>query len=430
MTAKTGAPNVLPRVLLALVVVLLASRVVGGVFVRLGQPQVIGEVIAGIALGPSLLGRLAPEASAYLFDPSVAQSLNIIAQVGVVLFMFLVGLELDAGLLRKQTKTSIVISHASIVVPFVLGCTAAVWVYPRFSLKNVPFDVFALFMGVSMSVTAFPVLARILTDRGIAKTPIGVVALACAAVDDATAWCLLAAVAGFAGGHDAAALPILGLTGVYLVVMLLVVRPVIGRIANKLELVPRVSKSAVATVFMCLLLSALATEAIGIHALFGAFALGAMIPHDSRLARELTGKLEDVTVLLFLPAYFVYTGLRTQIGIGGGMQWLVCGGLIVVSCAGKFGGSAVAGRIVGMKWIDAAQVGILMNTRGLMELVVLNLGLDLGLLSPQLFAMLVLMAVVTTMLTAPALSLLERRARVREAARDSLPATDGGHTAP
>ncbi|MCW5803571.1 MAG: cation:proton antiporter [Deltaproteobacteria bacterium] len=412
LTAAT--PNVLPRVLLTLVVVLLASRIVGWLAARLGQPPVIGEVIAGIALGPSLLGRFAPDASAYLFASFVTQPLYTLAQVGVVLFLFLVGLELDTRLLKTQSHQSVVISHASIVVPFMLGSVTALWVYPRFSLRNVPFDVFAMFMGVSMSVTAFPVLARILTDRGITRTNIGVITLACAAVDDVTAWCLLAMIVGFASGDASGALPTLGLTCAYLVAMLFVVRPLITRVANKLEPMLRLSKGTVATVLVCLLLSALLTEAIGVHALFGAFALGAIIPHESRLARDLASKLEDVTVLLFLPTYFAYTGLRTEIGlVEGAQQWLVCGGLVLVATAGKFGGSAVAGRLVGLSWDDASRVGVLMNTRGLMELVVLNLGLDLGVLSPQLFTMLVIMAVVTTMMTGPGLSLLDRHARLR-----------------
>jgi Kef-type K+ transport system membrane component KefB len=415
--AQGSATKVLPRVLLALVAILGASRVCGWLAERIGQPQVIGEVIAGICLGPSLLGRIAPEAVAFLFPPFVVQPLGVLAQVGVVLFLFLVGLALDTGILGRQSHRSVVISHASIIVPFVLGSVAALWVYPSFSSSQVPFDVFAMFMGVSMSVTAFPVLARILTDRGMQKTTLGTIALSCAAVDDVSAWCLLAVVAGFATRHADGALPTVGLTVVYVLVMIFAVRPVVRRVSQRLELVPNLSKAAVTLVFIALLLSALATEWIGIHALFGAFLLGAIVPHDSRLARELAAKLEDVTVLLFLPAFFAHTGLRTQIGlVQGAGAWLVCGALILVACAGKFGGGAVAGRLCGMSWRDSISVGILMNTRGLMELVVLNVGLDLGVLSPTLFTMLVIMALVTTFMTAPALSLVERRRSVDGAA--------------
>jgi K+:H+ antiporter len=420
--AGGSAMAVLPRVLLALAAILAASRLFGWLAQRMGQPQVIGEVVAGICLGPSLLGRISPGAVDFLFPAFVAQPLGVLAQVGVVLFLFLVGLELDVGILGKQSHQSVVISHASIIVPFVLGALAALHVYPRFATSDVPFDVFAMFMGVSMSVTAFPVLARILTDRGIQRTRLGVIALSCAAVDDVSAWCLLALVAGLATKSAGGVLPTVALTVAYVLVMVFVVRPLVRRVSRRLDVVPRLSKTAVTMVFMALLLSALATEWIGIHALFGAFLLGAIVPHDSRLARELTGKLEDVTLLLFLPAFFAYTGLRTQIGLVHGVSaWLVCGGLILVACIGKFGGSAVAGRLCGMPWRDAASVGILMNTRGLMELVVLTVGLDLGVISPTLFTMLVIMALVTTFMTAPTLGLVERGRRVEEATPEAAP---------
>jgi Kef-type K+ transport system membrane component KefB len=409
--AASGAQgHALLHVLLALVAVIIASRALGRLFKLFHQPAVIGEVLAGILLGPSLLGRLSPAASAYLLPTSVAPFLQVIAQVGVILFMFLVGLELDTGLLRKKTHSTLAISHASILAPFVLGSLLALWIYPKLSTRDVPFGVFAMFMGVSMSVTAFPVLARILTDRGIHKTRLGVIAISCAAVDDVSAWCLLAIVAGVAQAQAGRAAVTIGLSVAYIGFMFAVVRPVVKRVVRRQELTQRLGQNGAAVVFVGLLLSALATEFIGIHAIFGAFLLGAVIPHDSRLSRDLTTKLEDLVVVLLLPAFFAFTGMRTQIGlVAGAENWAICGLVIAVACVGKFGGSAVAARLSGLPWRDSAALGILMNTRGLMELIVLNIGLDLHVISPTLFAMMVIMALVTTFATTPILHLLTRR---------------------
>jgi Kef-type K+ transport system membrane component KefB len=397
------------HVLLALIVVILAARALGALFKYVQQPPVVGEVIAGIALGPSLLGRVWPAAASFVLPASIAPFLSVIAQVGVVLFMFLVGLELDMSRLRRRSHTTIAISHASIVLPFLLGALLALWLYPVLSSADVPFTVFALFLGISLSVTAFPVLARILTDRGIQKTTLGVMALTCAAVDDATAWCLLAVIVGVVNARASGAVRTIGLSGAYVVLMLAVVRPLAARFVRRHELRKELQQGAIATVLIGLLLSAFATEAIGIHAIFGAFLLGAIIPHDSLLARELTRRLEDVVVVLLLPAFFAFTGMRTQIGLlSGAAHWAICGVIIAVASAGKFGGTFIAGRLTGLATRDAASLGILMNTRGLMELIVLNLGLDLHVISPTLFAMLVLMAVVTTLATTPILQLLHR----------------------
>ena len=414
--ASGGAhTDVLLHVLLALVVVIIASRALGMVFRYLQQPPVIGEVIAGIILGPSLLGRVAPGASAYLLPATVAPFLGIIAQVGVILFMFLVGLELDTSLLRKKTHSTVAISHASIIAPFLLGSLTALWIYPKLSSRDVPFGIFALFMGVSMSVTAFPVLARILTDRGIHKTRLGVIAISCAAVDDVTAWCLLALLVSIAQSRMGSALLTIGLTVGYVALMLVAVRPAVARIVRRQELLRTVTKGTTALVLVGLLLSALATEYIGIHPLFGAFLLGAIIPHKSLLAKGMSTKLEDLVVVLLLPAFFAFTGMRTQIGLVSGVDnWLVCAVIVVAACLGKFGGSAVAARLSGLDWRDSASLGVLMNTRGLMELIVLNIGLDLRVLSPTLFAMMVIMALVTTFATTPILHLLQRGRPVQE----------------
>lgn len=401
--------DVLFHVLLALAVVILVARACGALFRYAGQPAVVGEVVAGIALGPSLLGRVSPATASYVLPPRVAPFLEIIAEVGVVLFMFLVGLELDTDRLRERARTTVAVSHASIALPFALGGGLAFGLHPRLSSKDVPFLPFALFFGVSLSVTAFPVLARILTDRRMQKTRLGVLALACAAVDDVTAWCLLAFVVSITRSNGLAAVRTLALSLAFVLVMVLGVRRVAVRFVRRQELRQALPQGAVAVVFIGLLLSALVTEAIGIHAIFGAFLLGAILPHDSRLARELVRRLEDVVVVLFLPAFFAFTGLHTELSLlGGSGNWLICGVVVAAASLGKFGGSYVAARLTGLGARDAASLGVLMNTRGLMELVVLNVGLDLHVISGTLFAMLVVMAVVTTAATTPLLALFYR----------------------
>ena len=404
-----SADDVLPHVLLALAVILVAARAVGLAFRRLGQPPVVGEVVAGILLGPSLLGRISPAALAFLLPPAVAPYLGIIAQVGIILFMFLVGVELDPGLMRNRTQATVAISHASITLPFVLGALLALPLYPRLATRDVPFTAFALFLGVSMSITAFPVLARILIDRGIQRTRLGVLALTCAAVNDVTAWCLLAFVVSVVRAQSGSVLVTVLLTAAYLGLLLAVVRPLAVRLVRAVDH-RGMTKEVTTVFFVALLLSALITEAIGIHAIFGAFVLGVLVPHDSRIARQLRTQLEGLVVVLLLPAFFAFTGLRTQIGLVHGTGWLLCGGIILVASLGKFGGSAAAARLTGLSWHDAASLGVLMNTRGLVELIVLDIGLELHVLSPALFAMLVLMAIATTMATTPVLALLQRGA--------------------
>jgi Kef-type K+ transport system membrane component KefB len=405
---RAGKPagEVLLHVLGALAAVVALGRALGWLFGHLGQPPVIGEVLAGILLGPSLLGRVWPAAADALLPADVAPYLGVVAQLGIVLYMFLVGLELDLRLLREKAHTAVAVSHASIVVPFVLGAGLALFLYPRLSSRDVPFTSFALFLGVAMAITAFPVLARILTDRGLSRTQLGVMALLCAAVADATAWCLLAFVVGVAQAKVGGAVAVAALTLGYLAFMLVVVRPLAARLARRCE-GRRLPREVAALVFLALLLSALATEWIGVHAIFGAFVLGAVFPHDSGLARSFVRRLEEPVTILFLPAFFALTGMRTEIGLlAGPWQWLVCGLIVLVATAGKFGGTLAAGRLTGLDWRMAGALGVLMNTRGLMELVVLNIGLDLGVISPTLFAMMVVMALVTTVATTPLLRLL------------------------
>jgi Kef-type K+ transport system membrane component KefB len=427
-----GAGKVEPllHVLLALVVVIVVARGVGSLFAYFAQPPVVGEILAGILLGPSVLGRFAPALQSYILPREVAPFLGVLSQVGVILYMFLVGVELDPSLLRKRGHATLAISHASIVTPFLLGAIVALYLYPTLSTRDVPFTVFSLFIGVSMSVTAFPVLARILTDRRMHKSRMGVIALTCAAIDDVTAWCLLAFVVSVAQARAAGVLMTLVGAAGFIALMALVARPAMVRLARFYGLRGRMTQGVMAIVFVAILLSALATDIIGIHAVFGAFALGAVIPHDSGLARELTDRLEDLVVVLFLPAFFAFTGLRTQIGLlSGGGDWLLCGLIVLVASAGKFGGSLVAARLTGLGWRDASALGVLMNTRGLMELIVLNIGLELRVLSPTLFAMLVLMAIVTTFTTTPILHLITRGFRIYDeeeaAAQKSAAAAPG-----
>lgn len=404
--AATGKGHALFHVLLALVAVIALGRLLGKAFTYVGQPPVIGEVVAGILLGPSLLGRISPGAMDALLPKDAAPHLGIIAQLGAILYMFIVGLELNTGQLRAIARSVFAVSHVSIVLPFVLGAALALWLYPVLSNAAVPFTSFALFVGVAMAITAFPVLARILTDRGLARTALGVTALGAAAVGDVTAWCLLALVVGVAKAQVGEALLVLLWSALFVAGMLLVVRPLVSAYVRRHGDVPP-ARGTIAIVIIGVLLAALTTEAIGVHAIFGAFLFGVLIPHDSRLARDIGRKLYDVVTVLLLPAFFAFTGLRTQIGlVSTGAEWAMCAAIVVVATAGKFGGAFVAARWTGHDWRDAAAVGSLMNTRGLMELIVLNIGLDLGVISPTLFAMMVVMALVTTMATAPALHFL------------------------
>lgn len=409
--AAAQAPIASPlfHALVALALILITARALGELFARLGQPPVMGEVVGGIVLGPSLLGHVAPAVYAQLLPDTILPFLGVHAQLGVILYLFLVGLELDPGLLRRCGHATLVISHASIIAPFLLGSALALGLYPVVSSADVPFTAFALFLGVSLSVTAFPVLARILTDRHISRSQMGTVALTCAAIDDATAWCLLAVVLGVAQARASEAIRTVALTITFIGVLLLVVAPLVARLLRWLDSAPDVSRGTLGLALLGMLASAIATEAIGIHGFFGAFLFGAIIPPRSHVAVELHRRLGDVVAILFLPAFFAFTGMRTQIGlISGTGQWLLCALIVLVACLGKFGGTVAASRLVGMPWRDSAALGVLMNTRGLVELIVLNVGLDLQVISPTLFAMLVIMALVTTFMATPFLSLVLR----------------------
>jgi len=397
-------------VLLALTVIMVTARIVGAIFSKLNQPAVIGEVVGGILLGPSLLGRFAPEAQAFLLPPNAAPMLNVIAQIGVILYMFLVGLELDLGLVRSSVRRTVGISIASIVVPFAIGSALAVLLFESLSPPTVPVSSFVMFLGVSMSITAFPVLARILEDRGMQKTPLGIMALTCAAIDDAIAWCLLAFIVSVMQATPRAALDTVALTIVYIVLMLTAGRMIVTKLVDRFDRSSHLGERSLALVLMAVLLSAVATEFIGIHSIFGAFLMGAIIPHHSRVSTSVTERISDIVRVLFLPAFFAFTGLRTEIGlVHTGADWALCAVIIVAATAGKWGGTAIAARVAGLSWRDSSALGILMNTRGLVELIVLNIGLDLGVITPRVFTMLVIMALVTTIMTTPILTRLIRR---------------------
>ena len=345
-----------------------------------------------------------------LLPPEAAPYLGILAQIGVVFYLFVVGLEFDVRMLAERGHAALAISHASILAPFLSGLLLALAIYSRLAPPGVTFTAFALFLGVAMSITAFPVLARILTDRGLQQTPLGMLALCCAAVDDATAWCLLALVVGVATAHAGSVLVVIALAVAYVALMLLVVRPLLARFGTRL-LNGQDEPLAVTIAVVALLVSAAATEWIGIHAIFGGFLLGVIIPHESHLAHRLAERTGTLVNTLLLPAFFALTGMRTEIGLLGDLSlWLWCGLIILVATVGKVGGTMLAARASGLSRHDAANLGVLMNTRGLMELVVLGIGLDLGVISPTLFTMMVIMALVTTLATAPALKWLEARA--------------------
>jgi Kef-type K+ transport system membrane component KefB len=394
---------------LQLAVVLAVCRVVGWLFQRIGQPKVVGEMFAGIMLGPSLFGWMAPHLSAYLFPPSSLGFLNALSQVGVVVFMFLVGLGINPRELKKEGHAAVLTSHVSITAPFVLAAFLALFLYPRLSDDSVAFTSFALFMGAAMSITAFPVLARILAERDMLSSRLGTVAIACAAVDDVTGWCILAyIVVLIRSAHSSTSiwLTIAGIM-VFGLAMIHGVRRLLRGFERAYRKKGALSENLMALMLLLVLASALFTEYLGIHLLFGAFLMGAIMPKESRFVRYVLDRFETITVTLLLPLFFAFTGLRTNIAaVKGPEMWMYCGLIILVATAGKLGGSTLASWLSGMPLREAAGLGTLMNTRGLMELVILNIGLDIGVISPALFSMMVMMALVTTFMTTPVLSLI------------------------
>ena len=391
-----------------IVTIIFAARLFGWICKKIGQPTVIGEIFAGIVLGPSLVGMYFPEFSDTLFPPDSLGNLQFLSQIGLILFMFVIGMELDLNILKNKANDAVIISHASIIIPFALGMGLAYFIYGTFAPAGVQFTSFALFLGIAMSITAFPVLARIVQERGLHKTRLGTVVITCAAADDITAWCMLAAVIAIVkAGSFVSAFYIIALAAVYVLLMIKIVRPFLSRIGSLYQTKESLSKPIVAIFFLTLLISSYATEIIGIHALFGAFMAGAIMPDNIKFRNIFIEKVEDVSLVLLLPLFFVFTGLRTEIGLlNDASLWKITGIITLVAVVGKFVGSALAAKVVGQSWKDSLTIGALMNTRGLMELVVLNIGYDLGVLSPEIFAMMVIMALVTTLMTGPALDLI------------------------
>lgn len=401
-----------------IVVIILVARLFGWIFQKIGQPSVIGEIIAGIVFGPSLIGNYFPEFSLALFPVESFSNLQFLSQIGLILFMFVIGMELDLKVLKNRAHDAVVISHASIIIPFALGMGLAYYIYESFAPESVKFSSFALFIGIAMSITAFPVLARIVQERGLHKTKLGTMVITCAAADDITAWCLLAAVIAIVkAGSFLSSLYVIALAAMYVLTMIKVVRPFLKRVAELHTTQETLGKPIVAIFFVTLIMSAYATEVIGIHALFGAFMAGAIMPENVKFRNVFIEKVEDVALVLLLPLFFVYTGLRTQIGLlNDPYLWKVTGLIILVAVVGKFIGSALAAKYVRQDWKNSLIIGALMNTRGLMELVVLNIGYDLGVLGPEIFAMMVVMALVTTFMTGPAIDLIEWSFRKKDQA--------------
>lgn len=396
--------------LIQIIAVLLMVRLFGFLFKHIGQPGVIGEIVAGIVLGPSVLGYFFPDVFQALFPPESLTNLELLSQVGLVLFMFVIGMELDFSVLKNKINETLVISHAGILVPFFLGIVASYWIYEEYAAAQTAFLPFALFIGISMSITAFPVLARIIQERNMTKTSLGTLAIASAANDDVTAWCLLAVVIAIAkAGTFASALYAIGLTALYIIIMFMVVRPFLKKVGEVYANQEVINKTFVALILLILIISSTLTEIIGIHALFGAFMAGVVMPPSIGFCKVMMEKVEDIALVFFLPLFFAFTGLRTEIGlINSPALWGVCLLLITVAVAGKLGGCAVAARLVGESWKDSFTIGTLMNTRGLMELVALNIGYEMGVLPPSIFVILVIMALVTTFMTTPLLHLVER----------------------
>lgn len=396
--------------LFQIIIILIFVRLFSHIFKYIGQPGVIGEIVAGIVLGPSVLGYFFPDFFQTLFPAASLTNLELLSQIGLVLFMFVIGMEVDFGMLKNKMNETLVISHAGIIVPFFLGIVSSFWIYEAYAAHVTSFLPFALFIGISMSITAFPVLARIIQERNMTKTPIGVLSIASAANDDVTAWCLLAIVIAVAkAGTFLSALFTVGLTFLFILLMFGVIRPFLRKIGDIYANSEVINKSFVGFIFLVLIVSSVTTEIIGIHALFGAFIAGVVMPVNSGFRKVMMEKVEDVALVFFLPLFFAFTGLRTEIGLINTPElWWICALLIFIAILGKLGGCTIAARLVGESWKDSLTVGTLMNTRGLMELVALNIGYEMEVLPPEIFVILILMTLITTFMTTPLLKLNDK----------------------
>jgi Kef-type K+ transport system membrane component KefB len=418
---KRTSEQTFGRLMLAIAAVLLAARLVGTVTSRLGQPRVMGEVLAGILLGPTLLGVVWPAAKGYLFPADIVPLLSGAAQIGLAFYLFLVGMELDPRALKGRVGQAAFISNTSVAFPMGLGFLIALPIYKLLS-PNVRYLPFALFMGVAMSVTAFPVLARILIERRMLKKPVGALSLASAAIDDVTAWGLLALATAVAGtGKATHAIQVILLAAAFTAVLFVVGRRLLGRVSKAYDEVGQVPTFWLGIIFVAVLLSAFTAQQIGIAAIFGAFLIGLIMPRRAGLTADVSSRFENFVVLVLLPLFFVVTGLKTQVNaLNRPILWYLTLLLIAVAIIGKFLGAMFAARYGRFSWRDSAAIGTLMNTRGLTELIVLNIGLDLGVISHQLFTMLVVMALVTTYMAGPILRLIDPRHELSEPVEEEL----------
>ena len=400
------------QILIQLIVILLTVLVFGSLCKRIGQPRVIGEILVGLALGPTLLGAIFPHVEATLFPSSALPTLQTLGDIGLILYMFSLGTHIDTPAMLKQSRKATVVSLSGVLLPLILGGVFSFFLYPGLSGSKANVVSFTLLVGTAMAITAFPVLARLLEERRMLSTQIGTLALLCAAIDDIIGWSLLAIVIAIVHATGAASLVLmLAFLALFIGVMLAVVRPLLSFAEQHLK-----SKlTLLALTVVLLLLSAYATSAMGIHPVFGAFLMGTILPRKKVFVEQVQS-IDQVNNLLFLPLYFVYNGLRTHIGlINSPVLWIICLLVLLVACLGKILGGSLSLKAFGASWKESFTLGTLMNTRGLVELIVLNIGLDLGVISPTFFAMLVIMAVVTTMMASPLLSLLGyRQKNVRE----------------
>ncbi len=405
---RANLKDPLSMILIQIIIVLGLSRIFSRIFRKMGQPSVIGEIFAGIALGPSLIGYFFPEFSNIFFPKESLAYIKILSQIGLLVFMFIIGMELDVGILKRQASQAVFISHTSIIFPFMLGTILAYFLFEKYAPEGVSFLSFGLFMGISLSITAFPVLARIIQEKGLSKTPLGIITLTCAAVDDISAWCILALIIAIVhAGTMLISVFVLVLSVVFVAIMVSYVQPLLNRMSKIYVSKEIIGKGVITALILIMLCSAVVSEGIGIHALFGAFLAGVIMPTNTKLRQVLTEKFEDFSMIFLLPLFFAYTGIRTKIGLLN--EWehvFTCIYIIILATIGKLIGSMFAARFVGHSWKESFAIGTLMNTRGLMELIVLNIGYDLGVISPTIFVMMVIMALVTTFATGPLLNLV------------------------
>ena len=407
-TIQSALSEPLSLLLAQIIIILIVARILGSLMRKIKQPAVIGEMIAGIILGPSLAGKYLPGFSDSIFPASSLMNIQYLSQIGLILFMFIVGMELDLSKIKQKSRQAVVISHVSIAFPFLLGVGFAYFTYLQLATAGTRFISFALFMGIAMSITAFPVLARIVRERGLSGTALGSLVISCAAADDVSAWCILAAVVAIVkGGSGWTPVFILMMAMAYVLIMIFIIKPLLEKLSKNFKAESELPVKLVSVSLFVIMLSAYCTEVIGIHALFGAFVAGAIMPASDRLREKIREKIEDVALVLLLPLFFVLTGLKTHINLlSDPFMFMMTVIVVIIAVLGKFAGSAIAARFVGETWQTSLSVGALMNTRGLMELIVLNIGYDLGILSTEVFSMMVLMALLTTFMTGPALNLI------------------------